>query len=296
MAGFVPFGQNLQLQSGVPLSKVATVFMEKLSVVKRMDGGGMGGLMGKVIQDGNLSAIMQNPAAALTNAVQSQVGGLVSQIQGMVGGGPQGLIDAIQGATGAAGLTGGLDQAMGALRAAGDNLAGLTNGAQGFFAMIGHANTADLAGAALPAAAAMSTVTAPLTAAPFVRDVAARLPGVVADVVAGQMPADAATAWVLDQVHTAATIVAGSAGALAWSEQMHPMIATVSSVAGALAVPPVFDEAGNRHEGEATGFQGVLRTLVQPEPQAAMDAALAAQIAHTPPERVDVAAMTSLEG
>lgn len=65
---------------------------------------------------------------------------------------------------------------------------------------------------------------------------------------------------------------------------------------GALAVPPVFDTAGNRQEGAATGFQGVLGTLVPLEVRAVMDAALEAQIEHTKHAPINVAALTSLEG
>jgi hypothetical protein len=75
---------------------------------------------------------------------------------------------------------------------------------------------------------------------------------------------------------------------------MHPLIATVASVAGALAVPPTFDADGNRQEGTASGFQGVLGSIVQPNAATAMADALAAQIAHTVHDPVDVAAMTSL--
>ncbi len=68
--GFVPLPQALQLISGVPLMKVSTAFFEKLSITKRLDGGpGLQGLMQKVLQDGNLSSIMQNPMAALMYGV-----------------------------------------------------------------------------------------------------------------------------------------------------------------------------------------------------------------------------------
>jgi hypothetical protein len=67
----------------------------------------------------------------------------------------------------------------------------------------------------------------------------------------------------------------------------------VSSVAGALAIPPTFAN-GYRQEGVASGFQGVLASIVQPGPSAAIAASLAAQIAHTVHDVVDTAAMTSL--
>jgi len=288
MAGGIALPQALQLISGVPLMKVGTAFFEKLSITKRLDGGaGLQGLMQKVLQDGNLSSVMQNPMASLTQGIQGQLPGLVSQLQGMAGGGPAALISALTGSSG-------LGNAMGALQASGDNLAGLTNGAQGFFAMLGHANTADMAGAGLPASAAISAVTAPLTQGSFLGSIGQTLPQIVSQVVAGAMAPGDATNYVLGQIATVGSVTAGSAGALAYGAQMHPLIATVSSVAGALAIPPTFDADGYRHEGVATGFQGVLASIVQPGPSAAMAASLAAQIAHTVHDVVDTVAMTSL--
>lgn len=285
--GFVPLPQALQLMSGVPLMKVASAYFEKLSITKRLDGGpGLQGLMAQVLRDGNLSSIMQNPMAALTQGIQGQLGGLVSQLSGVTG--AAGLISALTGSTG-------LGNALGALQAAGDNLAGLTNGASGFFSMLSHAATVDLAGAGLPISAAMEAVTAPLTQSGLLGGIGQTLPGLVSQVVAGSVTPDAAANYVLGQIATIGGITSGSAGALAYGAQMHPLIATVSSVAGALAMPPTFDADGYRQEGVATAFQGVLASIVQPGPSAAIAASLAAQIAHTVHDAVDVASMTSLD-
>lgn len=288
MAGGIQLPAALQLISGVPLKKVGSVFMEKLSATKRLDGGALGGLMQAVLQDGNLSSVMQNPMAGLTGAIQGQMSGLVSQLQSSGIPGVSSLSSALSG-------TGGLDQAMGQLKAAGDNLAGLTNGAAGFFSMIGHDNFTQMAGSALPASASMATVTAPINSAGFLSAVNTQLPDVVNAVVAGTMTPDQATEWVQVQTATAAAIVSSSAGALAWGQEMQTMVSTVSAVAGSLAVPPTHDEGGNRREGGATGFQSVLGGIVQPGPKAAMARAVEAQIAHKRHDPVDVAAITSLE-
>lgn len=286
MAGGIALPQALQLISGVPLMKAASVFAEKLSITKRLDGGsGLQGLMAQVLKDGNLSSIMQNPMAALTQGIQGQLSGLVSQLSGVTG--ASGLISALTGSTG-------LGNALGALQAAGDNLAGLTNGASGFFSMLSHASTADLAGAALPASAAMNVVTGPLTQGSLLGSLGQTLPQIIGQVVSGGMTPGAATAWVNGQINTLAGIVSGSAGALSYGAQMHPLIATVSSVAGALAIPPTFDANGNRQEGAASGFQGVLASIVQPNAAAAIAASLAAQTGHTPPPPIDTDGMTSL--
>lgn len=288
MAGGIGMGQALQLMSGVPLKKVGTVFLEKLSATKRLDGGALGSLMGSVLQNGDLSSVMQNPMGALTSAVQAQASAAVSQLQGMISGAPAALVSALQGG-------GGLAASMSALQAAGNHLSGLTAGASGFFAMLGHETMAGMAGSALPPTASLERVTAPIASGEFLTGIAEALPGVIGQVVAGSMPVATAVTWVQGKADDALAIVSGSASALAWGQAMQPLISTVSSVAGSLAVPPVFDAAGNRQEGAPTGFQGVLASLVLPEARAAMDAALAAQIAHIKPERVDVAKMTSLD-
>lgn len=286
MAAGILLPKALQLISGVPLQKVASVFAEKLSITKRLDGGGgLGGLMAQVLKDGNLSSIMRNPMAALTQGIQGQLGGLVSQLSSITG--AAGLISSLTGASG-------LGNALGVLQAAGDNLAGLTNGASGFFDMISHAATVDLAGAGLPISAGMNAVTAPLTSGSLLNSIGQNLPQVVAQVVSGSLSPDAALSWVQSQISAIGGVTAGSAAALAYGAQVHPMIATVSSVAGALAVPPTFDADGYRQNGASTGFQAVLGSIVQPEAAAAMAASLAAQIAHTAHSPVDVAGMTSL--
>ncbi|KTS10246.1 hypothetical protein SB2_06750 [Methylobacterium radiotolerans] len=287
MAGGIVLPQALQLIGGVPLMKVGSVFAEKLSITKRLDGGaGLQGLMSKVLSDGNLSSIMMNPMATLTQGIQGQLGGLTSQLQNVTN--ASGLISALTGSSG-------LGNALGVLQASGDNLAGLTNGASGFFSMLGHASTVDMAGSALPPGAGMDVVTGPLTAGGLLNSIGVTLPTVVSQVVSGGMDPIAATNWVQGQISTIGGIVAGSAAALAYGQQVHPLVASVSSVAGALVVPPVFDASGNRQDGVATGFQGVLNSLVQPGAAATIAASAAAQISHVVHDAIDVAGMTSLE-
>lgn len=285
MAGGIALPQALQLISGVPLAKVGSVFAEKLSITKRLDGAAPAALMKSVITDGNLSSVMQNPMSALTGAIQGQMGGLVSQLQGIAG--AFGLVSALTG-------SGGLSAALTSLQGAGNNLAGLSNGAAGFFSMLGHDQTAQMAGAAMPPQFATSVMTGPLTAGSLLGSINTVLPQVVSQVVSGAMAPSSATAWVQSQTDSLNGIVSNSAAALAWSAQMHPLIATVSSVAGALAIPPTFDANGNRQEGTASGFQGVLASIVQPSAAQAMAAALAAQITHTAPPPIDTDGMTSL--
>lgn len=285
MAAGIALPQALQLISGVPLAKVASVFAEKLSITKRLDGAAPASLIQSVITNGNLSSVMQNPMAALTGAIQGQLGGLTAQLGNISN--ASGLVSALTGSNG-------LGAALTSLTSAGNSLAGLTNGAAGFFSMLGHDQTAQLAGSAMPAQYATSVVTAPLTASGPLGSINSVLPQVVAQVVAGTMDPATAAVWVQGQIASLNNIVSNSSAALAWSASMHPLIATVASVAGSLAIPPTFDDDGNRQEGAASGFQGVLASIVQPDAATALAAALAAQMSHTVHDPVDVAGMTSL--
>lgn len=285
MAGGIALPQALQLISGVPLAKVGTVFAEKLSITKRLDGAAPASMIKQVLADGNLSSVMQNPMAGLTQVLQTQIANLAPQIPNIAG--ASGLISALTGSSG-------LSSALSAFQGAGDNLAGLTNGAAGFFSMLGHDQTAQMAGTAMPAQYATSVVTGPLTSGDYLSSLNTMVPQLLARVISGGAAADAAASWVTVQTTNLNGIVSASNAALAYSAAMHPLIATVASVAGSLAVPPTFDASGFRQEGVASGFQGVLASLVQPKAATALAASSAAQIAHTVHVPVDVTAMTSL--
>jgi hypothetical protein len=207
----------------------------------------------------------------------------------MIGGGPAGLISAISGA-------GGLGDALSSFKAAGDALAGLSNGGAGFFQMIAHDTTAQMAGTALPDAAATEVVTGPLTSADLLDSIGAVLPNVVGQVVAGTLDPATAKAWIDGVAAQLDGIVQASTDALAWSASNHVLVAATASIGGALAIPPVFDTQGNREEGVATGFQGVLQSLVTPNALGPLSDALAALTAHTKHDPVDPDDYTSLEG
>jgi hypothetical protein len=287
MAGGIPFSQALQIIGGVPLQKVGSVFAEKLSITKRLDGGAVGDLMKKVIADGNLSSILQNPQAAITNAISGQLGGLASQLGSIPG--ASGLISSLTGSTG-------LGSVLSTFQAAGNTLAGLTGDGSGFFTMLAHDATAQMAGEAMPASALTSVVTAPLTASGLLGSIQTVLPQIVGQVVAGTLDPTTAQAWVDGVAAQLSGIVTASNDALAWSAANHVRIAAVATIGGALAVPPVFDSAGNRQEGAATGFQGVLQSLVQPSAVGPLSDALNALTAAKRYDPVDPDDYTSLEG
>lgn len=287
MAGGIALPQALQLIGGVPLLKVGSVFAEKLSITKRLDGGASGDLMKHVLAAGNLSPILHNPMAGGIGAIQSQIGSAVSALGSIPG--AAGLVSALSGA-------GGLGDAASGLLGAGNALAGLSNAGAGFFGMIAHDTTAQMAGDALPALAATSVVTGPLTSGDLVDSIGAVLPQVVAQVVAGTLDVPSATAWVNGVAGQLGAIVSDSNAALAWSATNHTLVAATAAIGGALAVPPVFDSTGNRQEGVASGFQGVLQSLVLPEALGPLSDALNALTAHETHGPVDPDDYTSLEG
>lgn len=287
MAGGIALPQALQLIGGVPLLKVGSVFAEKLSITKRLDGGATGDLMKQVLAAGNLSPILQNPMAGGIGAIQSQIGSALQQL-GQVPN-VSGLVSSLTGA-------GGLSDAANRFLGAGNALAGLSNAGAGFFGMIAHDTTASMAGDALPPEAATAVVTAPLTAIGLVDSISTVLPQIAGQVAAGAIDPTAATAWVNGVSAQLGAIVDASNAALAWSSANHTLVAATAAIGGALAVPPVFDSAGNREEGVASGFQGVLQSLVRPEAIGPLSDALAALTNARRYDPVDPDDYTSLEG
>ncbi len=261
MASF-GLSQALGLIAGSPLAKAGSVIAEKLPVTKSMGLGGIGGLLSQVMQDGNLSSIMQNPVAAIAGQVQAQVQGAVAQVQATLGGAGAGLVSALSGA-------GGIGEAVGALKAAGDHLSGLGADPQGFFDLLAHGNMVGMLGDGAPAAMGYARAAGPVTSAPVLAQTQAIIDDTVRWAVAGTLAPDAAAALIQQQADTLRAIVADSADAIARGQAAAPLLGIASAVGGALAVPSW---------GQATPMQSVLATLVRPQARAVMDAAVQASL------------------
>ena len=279
MAGGVALPTVLQLLDGTPHKKVASAIFENLPLAKLLQGGDISGLMKKVLADGNLSSVLQNPMAGLTQGLQSLAGQAATQLQSALGSGASGLISAL---TGASGLTG----ALSALQAAGDSLVGLTNGQAGLMALAGHDSLLGMLGDAAPAAVALSRVLGPTASGDLLNGITSALPGVVQNVISGGMTVAAATSWVQAQIASVSAVVSASADALAQGAAMQMQASAVSTVAGLLA--PIGAGA------VATPLQTALGSFVQPAAFVAMNTALAAQVAADTHAPVDTAAMTAL--
>ena len=244
-----------------------------------LSGGDVSGLLKKVLSDGNLSSVLQNPVAGLTQGLQGLAGQAAAQLQAALGSGASGLISAI---TGASGLTG----ALAALQTAGDNLVGLTNGQAGLMALAGHDSLLSMLGDAAPAALAATRVLGPVISGDLLGGISQALPGVVQNVIGGGMAVADATAWVQGQVANISAVVSASADALAQGQAVQMLASTVATVSGLVApIPGV----------AASSIQAALGTFIQPAARTAMNAALAAQVAADTHDPVDTAAMTSLE-
>lgn len=280
MAGGVSLPAVLQLLDGTPHKKVASAIFENLPLAKLLQGGDISGLMKKVLADGNLSSVLQNPMAALTGQLQGLAGQAATQLQFALGTGASGLISAL---TGTSGLTG----ALSALQAAGDHLAGLTNGQAGLMALAGHDSLLSMLGDAAPAALAAARVLGPIASGDVLNGMAAALPGVVQSVISGGMTVADATAWVQGQIASVTAVVSASAEALAQGQSIQMLASTVATVSGLVApVPGV----------TASAIQSAIGGFVTPSAGAAMLASLTAQIAAEVHDAIDVVGMTSLGG
>lgn len=271
MAGF-GLSQALGLIAGSPLSKAGSVIAEKLPVTKSMGLGGIGGMLSQVLNDGNLSSIMQNPAAAIAGQVQAQVQGAVAQVQATLGGAGAGLVSALSGA-------GGIGEAVGALKAAGDHLSGLGADPQGFFDLVAHGNMAGMLGADAPSAMSYDRAAAPITSGPVLADARSLIDDTVQQAVAGTLSPDAAAAIIRDRAEVLRAITADSADAIARGQAAAPLLGIASAIGGALAVPS---------SSLQTPIQIVLATLVQPQAREAMDEAVRSSLGAGAGAHVDV--------
>lgn len=286
MAGGIGLGQALQLISGVPLRKVATAKFENLHLPKRLEGGGGGGFLKGILQDGNLSSIMSNPMGALTGQLQGGIGQAAQQIQGMIGGGPAQAIQALTG-------SGGLSTIVSQFTAAGDHLAGVSNGGQGFTAFQGHEQLVAMLGDDTPEHLSLDVVAGPHEAEDLIQSILDALPVLAAQLAAGEITVAGFVAWVEARAAEIDAVTQASADALAEGQAKMAAVSGVFSVAGGLMSYP--------GDGGASPFQARLRRMVKPEPLAAMDAAAGAdrQAARDAAARDaprDIDKITSLEG
>ena len=234
-------GGIIGLIGGNPLMKAKQVIGEYLPLSKSLDGGaGLGSLMSSVISGGGIQALASNPMAAITGQLQTAIGGAAGSLSGVPG--ASGLVGALTG-------SGGLSGAAGNLLSAGS---GILSGS-GIMGLISHANMADMAGSALPGHLGVATVLGPLNAESLVEQITAWLPTMVAQVHAGTLPIDQATAQVAAHTSAIDGIVSASATALATVAAIAPDISAVSTIAATfVSAPPEIQAVLERSMDPAT--------------------------------------------
>ena len=232
---------NIGMIGGNPLMKAKQVIGEYLPLSKSLDGGaGLGGLMSSVVGGGGLQSIVSNPMGAITGQLQGAIGSAASSLASVQG--ASGLISALTGA-------GGLSSATISLLSAGSDL--LSGG--GIMNLIGHANIADMAGAALPANLGLAMVLGPLNADSVVGQIATWVPAMAAQVQAGTMTVGAATAQVVANTAILNGITSASTTALTTVATMAPDISAVSTIAATfVSAPPEIQAVLERSMDPAT--------------------------------------------
>lgn len=268
MAGGIGIGSILKLIGGKPHMKAGSVIAEKLPITKMLDGGGLGSIISQVLQNGP-GAILKNPVGQLTSQLQSQLGGLVGQLQSSAGAGAMGgLISALTGGGGG----GGLDGALSALQAVTNNLSGLTNltTMPGRLDVFTHAQAIEAYGTALPAALNMSAALAPMQQQAKVQEAVTQVPVIVANVLNGTLDPDVAATQIQTYTDTFTNAISASATAFSIVEAQAMLIAGIHATAATAL--PVTHLAAVQTPSELEDF---INQTVQAAAKAAMLAAAA---------------------
>jgi len=218
MLGFITQAQAIMnVVGGAPVMPAgAKTIIENLRAAKSMIPGEMGGIFAQILTDGP-GALLQNPMAAITGQLQGQLGGLLSQVQGIANGNFDGLISAISGTTG-------LQGALGSLSSVTSALSGLTQPLQGAFGLmdaIGHANIVSMLGEHLPAGLGIEQALGPLLQNSALSSMSGQVASMAAAVGAGTIDPVAAALRVtgmtrsindvLDASHNAFSTIQGAA-------------------------------------------------------------------------------------
>lgn len=263
--GFTTVGQVLGLLGGVRVMPAgAMTVIEKLRAAKSMLPGDMGDILNQVMQQGP-GALLQNPMAAVTGALNGQLGGLASQVTAALGANGAGLVSALTGASG-------LGQALGNLQGMTDRLSGLANVAAGQFGLtdlVSHANLASMFGNALPAGLSLDIVTQPLRMMGDISNMAAAVPAIVSGAVSGKIP-------ILDAVAAVGSMTGQLNGVMNASQTaMSTLQAQAQTLSNAAAAVSMIASGPPQ-------LQGVMNTLIRPSMRQAVSDVMANQLADGP--------------
>jgi hypothetical protein len=241
-------GNVLKMLGGTPVTKVFTVFAEKLRIAKTLDGGsgqdssgnpsGISQILGKIMQGGSLSSVLQDPTAlangSLTQALQQGAG----NISNALGSAAQGLVNAMTG-------PGGMTSALSSLGVTTSTLSGLSaptpsglvaaNGSFGLLDLLLHDQTVAMLGG-IPGATDVSTATAAAPLASATR--LAEMEGIVRDmtnnVIIGRMFIVDATALIVTLTEEINALISNSTKALQTLQDALPTLSMLNTLAASL--------------------------------------------------------------
>jgi hypothetical protein len=257
MAGFITLPQAIMsVVGGIPVQPAGPMtIIEKLRAAKSMLPGDISGILAKVLQEGP-QALLQNPIASITGQLQGQLGGLVSQIQGLSGMGLGGLLSAISG-------TGGLQSALGNLTGVANSLSGLAgSGPFSLIDAIGHANIVGMLGSAMPANLSIANAMGPVLMGSGLNSMLGQVQGIASAITAGTIDPVAAVAQVTGMTSTINGVLDASAYAFSTVQNAVVGIAQTAGLISLVASGPAdFGQIANM----------LIRDEMKPAIQAAMD-------------------------
>lgn len=258
MAGFITLAQAIMgATGGVPVMPAgAMTIIEKLRAAKSMLPGDIGGVLGKVLQEGP-QAILQNPIGALTGQLQGQLGGLLSQVQGIANGNFSGMIGAITGATGLQSVMGNLMGASNAL----SGLGGLTQGGFQLMDAIGHGNIASILGPELGQVLGINTAMGPILMGPNLQAMSSQLTSIANRVTGGALSDAAGAAQLVGMGNQINGVLAASDHAFATVQNAIVPIAQTTGLISMIATGhPEMSVIGNMliREAHKAGIQAAL--------------------------------------
>ena len=242
----------LGLIGGSPQLKTASVFAEKLKIIKSIEGGNLAPLL-SLVKAGGIASILQNPVGAAIGALNGQIGSVTAALSAAAG---------IPGIGGLASAVSGLSGAVSSVQSFTNALSGITSGDIGPLSLVAASNVSSMIGQSLPAA-----ITAPLQMTSQLNGMASTLSSVTNGVISG-------TVAVTDAIATVNGMASTLTGAVSDAAAAHDdLMGAASAVSSVSAMAAIVSGAG----GDA--LQGVFQSMIQPQHLATMKAATDEMIA-----------------
>lgn len=194
MVGFTTVPNVLGIIGGSPILKAGRTIIENLKAAKSVDGGDLGGLLSKVLQNG-IGAVLKNPLANIAALVNSTAAQAITKLESFwspdttTGSGDSGTTtvpDPDRAAFTAA--IGNLTSAVTSITGAAAVLSGVNAGdGLGFLNVLSHSGTTSMLGSNLPGGLGLPVVLGPLNADTTLATVQADIDGIPDALIAGDI-------------------------------------------------------------------------------------------------------------